>query len=551
MQVSGETLSKYDVLTQPPVPGVSTEYSLDKHSHHVGNQRFHVLLAINQDSYQKAISKGDFVECNRLVDGLVDTVCNQVVPRGRFLESIGGTIEDTTLELQWRNMDEMTVKSLLHKALTSSRDRFPGNPNDTSASASGDTSTGIEYANDLEAQMPSASSIPSMPDHTEDLDDGQKRRRRSSLLRRSNSESMLGLFLDNRKKLNLNAFDPRGNTQEEPTCWKSTTTLGELSRMDVVFAAERDALDPSCMSVGNNRLHILCAVRSAAFKEGSIEAQEKILDEMIEIVSVFWKGCFRVEVPGGYQGISSGEARDVMRIILSGKKTGEQNRRQRHSDSDIEMARFRTMALTGVGNEASTSVSTQHLFSSRLPASLMENAQKNQNRALLELKKQKARNQNATELKEKLGVKSKKQQASEGPNASASTQEQALFPLGGMVQPSMYSSHPNMGRMSTSTFGYQMNGSLSSLPVASVTSTSGGNFGYQMNGSLSSLPRPSVSRSSFKPRQSSIFGTIDAKMMEDLAAELDDSDYSDDVFDSPPLPQIKDSTDNDSSDGGH
>jgi hypothetical protein len=549
MQVSGETLSKYDVLTQPPVPGVSTEYSLEEHSHHIGNQRFHVLLAINQDSYEKARLKGDFVECNRLVDGLVDTVCNQVVPRGRFLESLskGATIEKTALEHQWKNMDESTIKSLLHKELTSFRDRLPVNPNDTPASAFAETSSSlIDSANEFEAQIPSTSSVPSMPEPMEDLDDGQKRRRRSSLLRRSNSESMLGLFLDNRKKLNLNAFDPRGNTQEEPTCWKSTTTLGELSRMDVVFTAERDALDPSCMSVGNNRLHILSAVRSAAFKQGSIEAQEQILDEMIEIVSVFWKGRFHVEVPGGYEGISSGEARDVMRIILSGKENGKQ--RQRHSDTDVEIARFRTIAQTGVGSEAGSTASAHHLLSSRLPAALMENAQKNQNRALLELKKQKARNQNASELKEKLGVKSKKQQASEGTNTSSSNQEQALFPLGGMVQPSMFGSQSQMGRTSSSTSGYQMNGSLSLLPVTSVTSMSSSNFGYQMNGSLSSLPRPAVSRSSFKPRQSSIF---DAKMMEDLAAEMDDSDYSDDIFDSEPLPQIKDSPDNDSSVGSH
>ena len=549
MQVSGETLSKYDVLTQPPVPGVSTEYSLEEHSHHIGNQRFHVLLAINQDSYEKARLKGDFVECNRLVDGLVDTVCNQVVPRGRFLESLskGGTIENTALGHQWKNMAENTIKSLLHKELTSFRDRLPVNPNDTPASAFAETSSSrIDSAIKFEAQVPSTSSVPSMPEPMEDLDDGQKRRRRSSLLRRSNSESMLGLFLDNRKKLNLNAFDPRGNTQEEPTCWKSTTTLGELSRMDVVFTAERDALDPSCMSVGNNRLHILSAVRSAAFKQGSIEAQEQILDEMIEIVSVFWKGCFHVEVPGGYEGISSGEARDVMRIILSGKKNGKQ--RQRHSDTDVEIARFRTISQTGVGSEAGSTASAHHLLSSRLPASLMENAQKNQNRALLELKKQKARNQNASELKEKLGVKSKKQQASEGTNTSTSNQEQALFPLGGMVQPSMYGSQSQMGRTSSNTSGYQMNGSLSLLPVTSVTSMSSSNFGYQMNGSLSSLPRPAVSRSSFKPRQSSIF---DAKMMEDLAAEMDDSDYSDDIFDSEPLPQIKDSPDNDSSVGSH
>jgi hypothetical protein len=229
-----------------------------------------------------------------------------------------------------------------------------------------------------------------------------------------------------------------------------------------------------------------------------------------------------VEIPGGYDELSNGEAREIIRIMLSGKKNVTQARRQRHSDPTDGFAGFLTTPQgAGFAKEAA---SAHHPFASSLPSGLMNDAQKNQNRALLDLKKQKARNQNASRLKEKLGVTTKKQQVSERYNLSAPTQEQALFPLGGMVQPSMFGAQGNVATFSNNIYG------------------------YQMDGSRSSFPRPSASRSSYQPRQSTVFGGVEAKMMEELAAELGDSD---DDLDGPLPPSNQSSVNNRDGGGSH
>jgi len=510
MQCSQETLSKYDVLAEPPIEGVSTEYSLEKHASHVGNQRFQVLMAMNQNSYEKARMNGDLVQCNVVVDQLVDTVCNQVVPRGRFLESSKPMIE-TSEEVQWLDMDEGIVKSLLHRLLRSAAEK----PDESQDKASPVASPVVSQDNveRLTEEIRRSKILASLPDN-EDSDEGQKRRRRSSLLRRSNSESMLGVFLDNRKKMNSNAFHPRGITQEEPTSWKQATPLGDLGRMDVVFAAERHALDPSCMSVGNNRLHVLAAVRSAAFKEGSLEEQEKILDEIIETVSTFWKGRFLVDIHGGYDEISHEEAREIIRMILSGRKNVI-GRRHRHSDPTGSVPGLFQTGASGFSGSA------KPVFAPSLPSALLSDTQKNQNRAILNLKNQKARNQNASRLQEKLGVKTKRDAAPEGSAPFASAQGQALFPLGGMINPSKYNSSQ---------------GNLEPSPIFSSTKnipTTFNSLGYESTDVPTQLPRSSFAArraSTFKPRQSSVFGFIDAKMMGELAAELDDDSDYDDTF---------------------
>lgn len=512
----GQSFSKYDVLVAPPSPGLSTEYSLTKHQDHVGNQRFQVLLNMNQESYRNSQKRGAVDECNQTVDTLVDTVCNQVVPRGRFLVSSSFVVGNAMPTLQWNPMDDQVVKDLLHKVLKST-EPMANTVLSSSSSCDGNTCSSIAAAaasvkfsleNNEALDVEPARAFPP-PLGQQRNDDGQKRRRRSSLLRRSNSESMVGLMLDNRKKLNHDAIGLRGRTQEEPTSWKSASSVGELNRMDVVLSPARDALDPSCMSVGNNRLHILIVMKSGLFRGGSIDQQEKILDETVETVYTFWKGRFLVEMQGCYEELPKGEAREAMRIILAGKtkdegKSPHAARRQRHSDPVGGAASF-GLFNTFAGNFDGPAVVRSSLpasYAASLPSTLMEDARKNQNLALENLKKQQTRNQNANRLKETLGVTTTKSYNSQQ-NTSA---ELPLFPIGGMMQPSL------------------------------LGTGSGGNNNFgPMNGGFSSSHRTGSSRSSFRPRESTVFSKVDPSVMEQLVASLDDADCNDDMDDPLPL----------------
>jgi hypothetical protein len=222
------SITNYDVLVEPPMQDRSGNYQLDKHQSHVGNNRLQVFLNLYQQGYNSARQRGDFNECNSIVDKIVGTVCHQCVPRGRFL--VSSVVGNGTV--LWNQVDEPSAKALLHKVLQSTR---PGM-----------NQSGLSQE-----------------------DGGQKRRRRLSLLRRSASESMLlGLVSDSKKKLTQVEQFRKENHREEPT-WKSARSIGHglitLSRMDVILTPARNALDPNSQSVGNNRLHILVAMQSAKY----------------------------------------------------------------------------------------------------------------------------------------------------------------------------------------------------------------------------------------------------------------------------------------------
>ena len=267
------SISNYDVLVDPPVAGKTSDYQLAKHKNHVGNNRLQVFLNMNQHSYNTASQNGDLNKCNSIVDKIVGTVCQQCVPRGRFLVS-----SKNENSVQWNQMDEDTAKAMLHRVLQHAKATVSTKPNVINGS-----------------------------------DEGQKRRRRSSLLRRSASESMLGMAaISDKKKLTR-----KEESMEEPT-WKSSANQKLLtpSRMDVILTCKKDALDPNSQSVGNNRLHIMVAMQSSKYRGATIDGKEAVLDDVMQTVNVFWKGRFLVEGSEGHEELSKEDARNALRSIF-------------------------------------------------------------------------------------------------------------------------------------------------------------------------------------------------------------------------------------------
>lgn len=530
----GNNISNYDVLVDAPIPGMSTEFSLAKHKDHVGNNRLQVFLTLYQQSYQTAFQQGNQDECNKLVDKVVDTVCNQCVPRGRFLASQSVVVGNSMPMIQWNQMEAAMIKSLLHRVLK---------PVESASSTviGGMAAVGKPEMQTLPSEKTTTSetsetkkepSIFPPPPIPKGLDDGQKRRRRSSLLRRSASESMVGLVLDNKKKLNLNGSDYSlfGGTQEEPASWKSARSAGQgltsLNRMDVVLTSSRNALDPNSQSVGNNRLHILVAMQSSKYQQGSIEEREAVLDEVIQTVYMFWKGRFMVDGPNGYEQLDKDEARHAIRSILD-MRTGNSTipplaRFKRHSDPLGGMAGFQSGVMMGInagggitgGGEPLGRHSTGsgvRIKSSQLnmkppPARPNLNSHKQASTSILpsgtgvdlpdvshlrsmavkSLQKQKQR-QNIANRLQKMGVTDE-----ESSGGKESVQRFPVFPLGGKVQPSSFarsSAFANNSRKSTT---------------------------------------------GFQKRESTVLGKLDASVMEQLVADFDEAEFNEDVDE--PLP---------------
>ena len=265
-------ITNYDVLVEPPTPGKSEDYQLDKHKNHIGNNRLGVFLNLYRLPYESALQRDDFEECNKIVDKIFKTVSEQCVPRGRFLVSSSSANGDLSDTISWNAMEEASAKIFLRNVL-----------------------------------LPA----PKTKDEDEESEE-QKRRQRSSLLRRSASETMVGVFSDSKKKIS------KAQTQEEPTTWKSQQNGSATpKRMDVILTKTGDALDPNSQSVGNNRLHVLVAMQSASYQQASLEDREAKVNEVITTVNTFWKGRFLKQIRDEYEELSKEEAKEAIRSIFN------------------------------------------------------------------------------------------------------------------------------------------------------------------------------------------------------------------------------------------
>lgn len=301
------TISNYDALAEPPSSshdGKLGAYQLEKHNSHVGNNRLQVFLNLYRQAYDEALRRGDANECNSVVNKIVSTVCQQCVPPGRFLVDANSSQGEAGGDPIWQQMEEGTVKELIHAILKPSQDIASGSDmqrsNPSAASLSPSTATGLESS---------------------EAPDNQKRRRRSSLLRRSTSEGMLDVVLDGKKKMSRMQDELSRAAREEPTLssFHGTNINGvvtSLNRMDVILTTTGDALDPNSQSVGNNRLHILVAMQSGKYQQATIHGREAILDEVVQTVNTFWKGRFLTESSKGYAVLGKEDARNALRSIF-------------------------------------------------------------------------------------------------------------------------------------------------------------------------------------------------------------------------------------------
>ena len=332
-------ITNYDVLLEPTdtADGSYTERQLAKNSGHVGNNRLQVFLNLYQQAYDTARQSGNKSQCDGIVSKIVNTVCQQCVPPGRFLVDISsinavgvGAVASssssrTTLSTPvWNVLDEKEAMKFIHAILqpTSAPPAATLPPKSATGASSFETTKGFGTKITINANS---------NNNNNNADDGQKRRRRSSLLRRSASESMVGMasfsnmgsssggnslmsLVGGKKKV-------LRESMEEPT-WSSSWSANKhgiitsLHRMDVILTSSRDALDPNSQSVGNNRLHILVAMQSGKYQQATVDVREAILDEVIQTVNTFWKGRFLTESDLGYEELDKEVARNALRSIF-------------------------------------------------------------------------------------------------------------------------------------------------------------------------------------------------------------------------------------------
>lgn len=309
-------ITSYDVLVDPPVEGVVGEYQLDNYSKNVGNNRLKVFLTLYKQNYDRALRQNNVTGCESIVKDILHTLNTKCVPTGRLLINAVPNMNTDGRQLAqmcravsspaWNLMGEHQSRQLIHGILFGVPPPFA-----------------YIYR---QQQMREHQAVGQSDSSNNKQPDEHKRRRRSSLLRRSASDSLLNDLkkvsrFDQQQEQQEELLQNRRMSKEEPI-WSSCRRLTEngalsLNRMDVILTSNREALDPNCQSIGNNRLHILVAMQSGKYQVANDRQKDAILDEVIQTVHSFWKGRFLTESLGGsYDVLDNADAKRSLRNIF-------------------------------------------------------------------------------------------------------------------------------------------------------------------------------------------------------------------------------------------
>ena len=267
----------FDVLADE-LPG--TVYVMDDYEKQIGNNRFEVLIQMYQEGYNIHYTKNNMEECDRIVQKIVDVTCHKqsvsTHNQGRFLVK-------AMQELHWRQLTQAQSMEFVKQQLrattideTQDPDPFADTDVDDDLFIANNVNVTDGYAGppddnqDTLEPLPVSSNIDLRSSDVRSLNfsnmelNDKKRGRRSSLLRRSVSESTL---MDDKKKtfknvsgeLSLRSTDSSNNPSL--SAFPAPLPPGQLQRYNTVSNS-----DPSTRPIPSRRyrprVHVRSPIRS-------------------------------------------------------------------------------------------------------------------------------------------------------------------------------------------------------------------------------------------------------------------------------------------------
>lgn len=301
-------------------------YHLTPSTNHVGNNRLEVFLNMNRTEFEDHLAQSNEEKCSIVVDRVYDIVCNQCVPRGRFLTS---KVNKLRGGFQYEILSEYICKIIIRNALEKP---VASNNNDTNKSS------------DLQQE-----------DEDEMEDDFElKRRRRSSLLRRSVQQDSqvkfnLGFLRDDKKKTFrivdeldtdsdsatsseggdyleelpdvISSSRQRNNNLPRRAKPKVVIKSSNLDNLDVIFNMSCTKLMQNDKFHGNNRLKVLLSLQELSYnsEKATLPHQDKIIKDIVYTVTNFWGGRFLAESTLQYTKLDDIDASKALRKVLSSR----------------------------------------------------------------------------------------------------------------------------------------------------------------------------------------------------------------------------------------
>lgn len=325
-------VTNYDVLA---FRGEDGTFCLSQYKNQIGNSRFEVLVDMYRESFELNEGRGQDEECQKIVDRLVEVACHKGVATavnmsGRFLFKITENGPD-----DWNECNETQAKSLVREVLSNSP--CMNEPVDVADLIALGLSLGPSNGMMQESAML----------------EGNKRGRRRSLLRRSASESVLGL--DNTKKDRNKTSRPECDLllddwqldvsmsifgQPQPITrpvWAGSaseldkiteqmangngnaggSTISIANAMDVILVQNCRELSQRSNIVGNNRLQVMLTLQKSRYPELSPSEQDKVAGDLVKAVCQHWGGRILAEDGYSYNELGHDQAVAAVKALLS------------------------------------------------------------------------------------------------------------------------------------------------------------------------------------------------------------------------------------------
>lgn len=299
---------------------------------HIGNHRFQVFLQMHRDAYQHAERCSDEIRCVKIAENIIDVICNQCSPKGRFLQKIGMSNEGVE---EWRDLGtgaaarELVRRSLRNPPLMGNGHTVMPCELNFDAVDRCDLQLSIGHSKDVAA---SDLALPLAPPAqvennrgTVNDDANRKRRRHSSLLRRSFSEPGEALVS---RRTSMGTMKPcrRRFLSSCPGVPQSEVADSDvLCKNDTVLSTD---------NIGNNRFRVMVEMNRKQFAESEMFGKSRIVSNIVcSVRGGAFPGRFLEEDKTGlYQELSYMAATKLVMTVLQ-------------AATDDDLSKLRTAAL--------------------------------------------------------------------------------------------------------------------------------------------------------------------------------------------------------------
>jgi len=267
----GQSIGQYDIALSPIQNGLLKLEPED----HVGNLRFQVLLGIRSDAFRLAEQREDKDECNKIVHEIIDIICNQCSPVGRFLvnDKTGKYVEileggETKEEFVYRSLQQSSTPNLLRSRSESpsceTRVSFPSPPRRRFLANYQEEGKAGERNRKGTKRCMGFGSV------SERMVKNAKQRRTASFCSRVSKSFSL-------KESSVIARIPSNSVTS------LSLNTNDISSKDVLLSTDRKSLSAKDC-IGNNRFRVIIQIYTEKFRSADQEGRKEIVDTMVGMV---------------------------------------------------------------------------------------------------------------------------------------------------------------------------------------------------------------------------------------------------------------------------